>query len=140
MAPRRERRWFHCFKKNDLRSMSPPCNASSLDAGKVLDPLSRGSLAPGDQGKGETPIRWPRGAPGSQIKSSTIKPGENMKIIGALTKQQSTVGEAGVVGQVVIQFLASRNPGAIQAMPKLQEAGMVIINIEPAQGEMFPEE
>lgn len=61
----------------------------------------------------------------------------SVKLIGQVTKQQSTVGEIGVVGQVVIQFLASKNPGAIQAMPILQEAGMVIVTIEAAQGKLF---
>lgn len=63
-----------------------------------------------------------------------------MKLIGFIKKQQSTVGETGVVGQVVIEFISAKNPGAIADMPLLQEAGLVAVEIEPAQGNLFKSE
>lgn len=59
-----------------------------------------------------------------------------MKIVGQIKKQQSVVGEAGLVGQVVIEFLDANNKGGIEAMPSLQKAGTVIIEISEAQASL----
>lgn len=56
-----------------------------------------------------------------------------IKITGHIKKQQSVVTEAGLVGQVVIEFLDANNKGGIEAMPSLQKAGVVVINITEAQ-------
>lgn len=56
-----------------------------------------------------------------------------IRITGHIKKQQSVVTEAGLVGQVVIEFLDANNKGGIEAMPSLQKAGVVVINLTEAQ-------
>lgn len=62
--------------------------------------------------------------------------GRRISLKGHIKKQASTCGEAGVVGEIVIQFLTEKNPGAIEAMPKLQAGGVVEVTIESLQEEL----
>ncbi len=63
-----------------------------------------------------------------------------MQIIGHIKKQQSQMAEVGLIGQITVDFLASKNKGAIEAMPGLQSGGAVVITIQSAQGTLFSEE
>ncbi len=58
---------------------------------------------------------------------------KGMKIMGHIKKQQSQMTDAGLVGQITVDFLTANNPGAIEGMPTLQATGAVEITIKSAQ-------